>query len=347
MRAGPRRRRLIGALVGLLAAGLAVAPRATGDERAWEIVPGERLGPIRLGASYDELVGAFGPPDVLVPAQQGTIAYWAQRALVVIERNGALTGAGLLVAPGLEPAVIAEAQRLRTRAGVAVGAPAARVLAALGQPTMRLKPDFGFLEPWGLPARGVERWNYRAIRLYVDVFEDTAIGLGVYQETVRDALAGQSTMVVPGRSVGPIPLGVPTAGLIAVIGPPAQQAAGPHPRGATLRWLRPPEVLEIRTDAGFLIDAAIVRTSVLDRAALAGEVAAYATEQGVGLAMPAAQAAARLPGAPSRRPGRATFAERDGRLAERPVEVWTYPFGLLLEILDGRVAGLGAWRPRP
>lgn len=155
-----------------LPSGLTVAARAAPDPML--IVPGQSLGPVRLGAPVLTLqqMPDWGPPDHTHAS--GTISYltYARHRVTVATRDGQIV------------MVLTSSDRFRTERGLAVGQPAAAATTA-----------------YGTPASGGDSRHlwFDAIGLVVVTGAGTIIRIGVYDPRtfVRAILSDE----VPARDV--------------------------------------------------------------------------------------------------------------------------------------------------
>jgi hypothetical protein len=109
------------ALAALLA--LSAAAWAQSDDR--KIIPGERVGPVQLGMSADEVIGHWGRPEAIEPDKNGGIFYrYASRGILVVLSDEAKPEVSLIVVTDKSYA---------TDKGVRVGSAASEVTRAHGK----------------------------------------------------------------------------------------------------------------------------------------------------------------------------------------------------------------------
>jgi hypothetical protein len=109
------------ALAALLA--LSAAARAQSDDR--KIIPGERVGPVQLGMSADEMIGHWGRPEAIEPDKNGGTSYrYASRGILVVLSDDAKPEVSIIVVTNKSYA---------TDKGVRVGSAASEVAHAHGK----------------------------------------------------------------------------------------------------------------------------------------------------------------------------------------------------------------------
>lgn len=127
---------------------------AAGPTEAWQIVPGQSIGPVRLGTSARDLSQSIGSqPDQTHIVGSITYLSYARQGLTVAVRDNQIV------------LILSTSERHRTEKGLAVGQAASAVAAA-----------------YGPPASGVEahiHW-YDAIGLVVVTGGNTIIRIGVF-----------------------------------------------------------------------------------------------------------------------------------------------------------------------
>ena len=109
------------ALTALLA--FSAAAGAQTDDR--QIIPGERVGPVQLGMSADEVIGQWGRPEEIEPDKNGGTFYrYAARGILVVISDDAKPEVSLIVVTDKSYA---------TDKGVRVGSPSSEVVSAHGK----------------------------------------------------------------------------------------------------------------------------------------------------------------------------------------------------------------------
>ncbi len=101
--------------------------------RAWVIVPGEAIGPIRLGMSRDEVRAAVGEPE---RTSLGGWEYLSGGYAVLFSTPRQTVSAILGGDAGYPHGELAKAFVARTREGIGMGSTRAEVIAALGEPAV-------------------------------------------------------------------------------------------------------------------------------------------------------------------------------------------------------------------
>ncbi len=168
---------------------LTAAPQvAAGPADTWQIVPGQSIGPVRVGASVFTLsqVTGWGQPDQTHTAGSITYQTYARQRVTIALRDGQVV------------LILTSNERYRTDKGVGVGQTASAVTAAYGPPA----------------SGGEERvqW-YDALGLVVVTGANTVIRIGVFDpKTFRRAILADDR---PARDVfltaRPPKYGPPTA----------------------------------------------------------------------------------------------------------------------------------------
>jgi hypothetical protein len=102
---------------------LSAAAMAQSDDR--KIIPGERVGPVQLGMSAEEVVGQWGRPEEIEPDKNGGTFYrYAARGILVVISDDAKPEVSLIVVTDKSYA---------TDKGVRVGSPSSEVASAHGK----------------------------------------------------------------------------------------------------------------------------------------------------------------------------------------------------------------------
>lgn len=136
---------------------------AAGPAEVWQIVPGQSIGPVRLGTSARDLSQITGAqPDQTSIVGSITYSSYTRQGLTVAVRDGQIV------------LILTTNERHRTEKGIAVGQPASTVAAAYGPPA----------------SGGEERVHwYDAIGLVVVTGGNTIIRIGVFDpKTFRRAI---------------------------------------------------------------------------------------------------------------------------------------------------------------
>jgi hypothetical protein len=142
-------------------AGDAVPPRSA----SWIIVPGESIGPARLGMSPDEVSAALGKPDIITEGKWWK--YDRDGLSVVFDLDKPVVD--LLVAGGGRfPGEKAAKSLAHTGSGVGPGSSGQQVATALGPPDRRERDSLGAIH-----------LQYRSIGLRITLFEDRVIRMDV------------------------------------------------------------------------------------------------------------------------------------------------------------------------
>jgi len=133
----------------------AAPPVAAGPADAWQIVPGQSIGPVRVGVSAFTLSQAtgWGQPDQTHTAGSITYQTYARQRVTIALRDGQVV------------LILTTSERYRTDKGVGVGQAASAVTAAYGPPA----------------SGGEERVHwYDALGLVVVTGANTVIRIGVF-----------------------------------------------------------------------------------------------------------------------------------------------------------------------
>ena len=102
---------------------LSAAAMAQSDDR--KIIPGERVGPVQLGMSAEEVVGQWGRPEEIEPDKNGGTSYrYAARGILVVLSDDAKPEVSLILVTDKSYA---------TDKGVRVGSASSEVASAHGK----------------------------------------------------------------------------------------------------------------------------------------------------------------------------------------------------------------------
>lgn len=304
---------------------------------------GEGFGPLALGASFAALWERAGAtPFTLSGPWPGTdsarvAAYWEGLGLLVWARDDRVVGvvywsAGTGPAGGRHPLLPAPPDGLR------FGSPAEAVESAYGTPPVRRAFSTRFE---GLHPLEAEEWIYPISQRLVYVHSGRVVGLGLFDaQAYYGVTPDRLRTVVPGRSFSATELGAPVAQLVRRRGAPALER--PDPGGVVMLWFLPPDTIEASAARDLSLRSIVVRSWQSTPGAVRSEARWYRTPSGVRLGM----AADRLPGllgAPRRvETAPADFQPLGAAPLRADVERRFYD-GLIVEVKDGRVWGLGVY----
>jgi hypothetical protein len=122
---GPTRSRHKLVPLALAAALVALSAAASAQSDDHTIIPGERVGPVQLGMSADEVVGHWGRPEEIEPDKNGGTFYrYASRGILVVLSDDAKPEVSLIVVTDKSYA---------TDKGVRVGSASSEVVSAHGK----------------------------------------------------------------------------------------------------------------------------------------------------------------------------------------------------------------------
>jgi hypothetical protein len=304
------------------------------------------LGPLALGSSYEHLVGTIGATPYTwqqrarTTGRDVTYASWEPLGLVVGQSEGriiSITYRRLYDIGGQAAAWLAT---IRSREGLAIGDPLARVRAVLGEPQHVWRQTLSSVEGLVPGTVTVDKMVYPLGELIVEVLDGRVTALGTYETAAfYGRNVEQLRRVVPGRALIGLELGEPLSGYLGKHRPPDVQRARPDGRGVDLLWFRPPDTIILRGGPGFAIDGIAVRSYQQTPGAVASDLRWLTTPDGLRLGDPEA-VVRRTRGAP-RRTERVTAAFRPAA-EQAPISVelerWVYD-GLAIDLREGRVWG--------